>query len=240
MTAQLDALLEVQAHDTKLDQLRHQLATLPARAARDAAVAALAATNAALAAETATRDELARDQKRLDLLACTPDSGACAVILSETSPHWVELSDDFHALADGDFLWSSERSGYRHLYLYRRDGKLVRQITSGDWPVAALAGVDERHRRLFFTASKDDPLGKQVWSVAYDRRAAPRRVTGGDGVWSATFADRGTAFVGTFSNPTTPPQTALYDADGRRLRWIEQQDRRYRITNREELERRAR
>ena len=162
-----------------------------------------------------------RDQKRLDLLACTPDSGACAVILNETSPHWVELSDDFHALADGDFLWSSERSGYRHLYLYRRDGKLVRQITSGDWPVAALAGVDERHRRLFFTASKDDPLGRQVWSVAYDRRAAPRRVTGGDGVWSATFADRGTAFVGTFSNPTTPPQTALYDADGRRLRWIE-------------------
>ncbi|WP_028079473.1 S9 family peptidase [Solimonas soli] len=163
----------------------------------------------------------ARDQKRLDLLACEPETGACAVILSETSPHWVELSKDFQPLADGDFLWSSERSGWRHLYLYHRDGTLVRQITGGDWPVAALLGVDETHQRLFFAASIDDPLGKQIWSVAYERGAEPRRLTDGEGVWTASFAERGNAFVGTYSDPRTPPRTALYDASGRRLRWIE-------------------
>ncbi|MFT4047478.1 MAG: S9 family peptidase [Solimonas sp.] len=162
-----------------------------------------------------------RDQRRLDLLACAPKTGACAVILSETSPHWVELTNDFRPLADGDFLWSSERSGWRHLYLYRRDGTLLRQLTDGDWPVAALLGVDERRRRLFFAASKDDPLGKQIFSVPYGAPGEPRALTRGDGVWTAMFADSGSAFVGTYSDPRTPPQTALYDADGQHLRWIE-------------------
>lgn len=64
--AALEALLEVQAHDTRLDQLDHQLAALPERAARDEAAAALAATEAATAETTEARDELARRQKRID------------------------------------------------------------------------------------------------------------------------------------------------------------------------------
>lgn len=163
-----------------------------------------------------------RDQRRLDLLACAPDSGACRVLLTETSPHWVELNDDFWPLADGDFLWSSERSGFRHLYRYDRDGRLQRQITDGDWPVSALLGVDERRRQAFFLASKDSPLERQVWRVSYARGGAPQALTQGAGTWSASFAGDGRSFVGTYSDPSTPPRTALYDAAGRRLRWIEE------------------
>lgn len=163
-----------------------------------------------------------RDQRRLDLLACEPGDGSCRIILSETSPHWVELTHDFQPLTNGQFIWSSERSGWRHLYLYRRDGTRVRQITEGEWPVTSLLGVDEAHRRLYFSASREDPLGKQIWSVVYDRKTEPKRLSSGEGVWAATFAERGNAFVGTYSDPRTPPQTALYDASGRRLRWIEQ------------------
>jgi predicted nucleic acid-binding Zn-ribbon protein len=64
--AALEALLEVQAHDTRLDQLRHQLENLPAREQRDAATGALADAEASLAARTTARDELAKQQKRVD------------------------------------------------------------------------------------------------------------------------------------------------------------------------------
>lgn len=77
------------------------------------------------------------------------------MILTETSPHWVDVGDDFKPLKDGTFLWSSERSGYLHLYLYAADGKLIRQVTRGDWPVEKIEGVDETAKTVVFAAHKD-------------------------------------------------------------------------------------
>jgi dipeptidyl-peptidase 4 len=165
---------------------------------------------------------LSRDQKRLDLLRCDPHSGACRTILSETSPHWVELSNDFKPLQSGDFLWSSERSGYRHLYLYAGDGTLKRQVTTGDWPVASLEGVDEDKGRAIFHASIETPLESQLYTISYLGADAPRALTSGHGWWDATVANKGGTFVGTYSDPATPPRTGLYAADGTFIRWIEE------------------
>jgi dipeptidyl-peptidase-4 len=162
-----------------------------------------------------------RDQKRLDLLAVDPASGAARVILTETSPNWVELNDDFRPLANGDFLWASERSGYNHLYLYDRDGKLIRQVTDGPWPVGKVQGVDEGKGVVLFTASKDTPIEQQLYEVSYRTPGEPHRLTVGSGWWDVTVAQKGGAFVGTFSDPSTPPRTALYAADGQFVRWIE-------------------
>ncbi len=106
---------------------------------------------------------LTRDQKRLDLLAVDPKTGAGHVILTETSPHWVGLSDDMKPLKDGTFLWSSERDGARHIYLYGRDGALVRQVTRGPWPVASLEGVDEARGVAIFEANKDTPIERRLF-----------------------------------------------------------------------------
>ncbi|MBU0869887.1 MAG: DPP IV N-terminal domain-containing protein, partial [Alphaproteobacteria bacterium] len=82
----------------------------------------------------------ARDQKRLDLLAVDPATGKAKVILSETAKSWINLSDNFHPLSGGDFLWWSEKSGHGHLYRVH-DGKWT-ALTSGDWEVKALVAVD--------------------------------------------------------------------------------------------------
>ena len=76
-----------------------------------------------------------RDQKRLDLLSVDPATGRSRVIVSQRADAWVDLNDDFHVLADGRFIWSNEDSGWRHLYLYDRNGRVVRPITRGVWPV---------------------------------------------------------------------------------------------------------
>jgi dipeptidyl-peptidase 4 len=163
-----------------------------------------------------------RDQRRLDLLVVDPATGASKVILTEESPHWVELTDDFKPLKDGTFLWSSERSGNRHLYLYEADGKLIRQVTSGEWPVDALDGVDEARGVAIFGASKDAPVERRIYEVSYKASAEPKALTSGGGWWTASVATSGKAFAATYQDPKTPPQTAFYKADGSRVRWIEE------------------
>lgn len=165
---------------------------------------------------------LTRDQKRLDVLAVDPATGASHVILTETSPHWVSLSEDLKPLKDGGFLWSSERDGNRHLYLYKGDGKLVRQITHGDWPVAALEGIDEPRKMAIFSASKDTPIERRLYEVSWARPGEPRALTPAGGWWSAEVAKTSGAFAGSYSDPRTPPRTGLYKADGSFVRWIEE------------------
>ena len=164
---------------------------------------------------------LTRDQKRLDILAVNPATGASRVILSETSPHWIETTDDLRPLKTGGFLWSSERSGYRHLYLYAADGTLVRQVTSGDWPVDAVAGVDEATGRVIFSAAKDEPIERRIYAASYRKPGAPTALTSAGGWWSATVAANG-VFVGTYEDPLTPPRTGVYGRDGKFAGWIEE------------------
>lgn len=163
-----------------------------------------------------------RDQRRLDLLAIDPATGKGRVILTETDPHWLDLTDDFRPLTDGSFLWTSERSGHVHIYHYGADGQLIRQVTRGDWPVAQIEGVDEANSTVIFSASKDTPIETRVYAVSYARPAEPKALTSAGGQWGVTVAREGGAFVGTYTDPKTPPQTALYRADGTRVRWIEE------------------
>jgi dipeptidyl-peptidase-4 len=165
---------------------------------------------------------LSRDQKTLDLLAFDVASGAGKTILTDTDAHYIEISDDFRPLEDGSFLWSSEKDGNRHLYRHAADGKLIAQITKGDWPVSALEGVDEARKVAIFAASMDTPLERRIYEVSYAKPAKPKALTSAGGWWTAKVAETGGAFAGTYNDPKTPPQTALYAPDGKRVRWIEE------------------
>ncbi|VTO13085.1 Prolyl tripeptidyl peptidase precursor [Brevundimonas vancanneytii] len=124
---------------------------------------------------------LSRDQKRLDLLSVDPATGASRVIASQTSNAWVNVTHDFKALKDGNFIWSSEESGWRHLYLYNKDGRRLRAITRGDYPVKALDGVNQDTGEVFFTASmrdgKEYPIEQQLFRASYKRTLSPTEVT---------------------------------------------------------------
>jgi len=169
---------------------------------------------------------LSRDQKRLDLLSVDPATGASRVIASQTSKAWVNVTHDFKALKDGNFIWSSEESGWRHLYLYNKDGRRLRAITRGDYPVKALDGVNQETGEVFFTASmrdgKEYPIEQQLFRASYKRTLSPTEVTPRGGWWSASVNNTGTAYVGNYSDVNTPAQSALYSINGQRVRWIEE------------------
>jgi dipeptidyl-peptidase-4 len=161
-----------------------------------------------------------RDQKRLDLLEADPSTGKTRVLLSETSRYWIELNNDFRPLKDGSFIWGSERSGFEHLYLYDHEGKLLRPLTSGDWGVDEVAAVDEDAGRVLFAASKDTPLERQLYAVSLSAPGEPQQLTAGHGWWTISASDNGKVFAGIYSDPTTPPRTGFYSADGKLVRWI--------------------
>lgn len=167
-----------------------------------------------------------RDQKTLDLLSVDPTTGASRVILSQKAQAWVDLNDDFRVLSDGRFIWSNEDSGWRHLYLYDRNGRRLRAITRGDFPVKHLDGVNEQTGDVYFTASMRDgkelPIEQQMFRANLNRTVDPVAVTPGGGWWTVSVNGPATAYVGNYSDPATPTQSALYRIDGTRVRWIEE------------------
>ena len=154
-----------------------------------------------------------RDQRTLELFETTLATGKQRVLVTETSDTWVPLHSGLRFLADGRFLWISERSGFEHLQLHAADGALERVLTSGDWVVDALLGVDETAGLAYIAGTKDSPLEKHVYAVPL-AGGEPRRLSTQPGMHEASFSANASVFVDLWSNPTTPPQTQLFKADG--------------------------
>lgn len=157
-----------------------------------------------------------RDQRKLELVEATLASGAQRVLVTETSGTWVPLHDGLRFLSDGRFLWISERSGFEHLQLHAADGALERALTSGEWVVDALLGVDESAGLAYIAGTRDSPLEKHVYAVPLGG-GEPRRLSAEPGMHEAAFSANAAVFVDLWSNPSTPPQTELFGADGSKL-----------------------
>jgi dipeptidyl-peptidase-4 len=171
-------------------------------------------------AQTLFVQRLSRDQKRLDLLAIDPATGASRPVLSETSGSWINLNDDFRPLNDGSFIWGSERSGFHHLYRWA-NGQL-QQLTRGDWTMTGLVGVDERNHRAFFAGNKDGVLETHVYSIDYLKPGEPQRLTEAGYSNAAEMDKAGTRLLVSRSSPAQPPQVYLADESGKRLAWVEE------------------
>ncbi|MCX2779543.1 S9 family peptidase [Microbulbifer thermotolerans] len=164
-----------------------------------------------------------RSQQKLELRLYDLTSGKTRKLLTETSDTWVNLHDDLHFLKDSDsFIWSSERDGYKHLYLYDLKGKLLRQLTEGDWAVDELSAVDEERALLYFTGRKDTPLERHLYAVDLNGKEGVRRVSRRAGMHGIAFAKDASGYIDKFSSITTPPQVSLHRADGERITWLEE------------------
>jgi dipeptidyl-peptidase 4 len=160
---------------------------------------------------------LNRAQDHLELLFASAATGKSRVILSEKDQYWINISDDLHFLNDGKhFLWSSERTGYRHLYLYNLEGQQLAQLTKGEWEVSEVDTVDEAKGLVYFTAAEKSPLERHLYRVGLDGSGFAR-VTKEDGTHEVSMAPNAAAFMDTYSNSMTPPRQDLFRADATRV-----------------------
>jgi dipeptidyl-peptidase-4 len=167
-------------------------------------------------------ERLSRTQNDLSLLFADATTGKATVVLHEQDKYWINLSDDFRFLADGQrFLWSSERSGYRHLYLYDLSGKQLAQLTSGNWQVESVAGVDEKNGAVYFTSTQAGPIERQFYRVSFSG-GAPVLLTHTKGSHNVELAPGCGHFLDSYSTATTPPRQDLYDSAGSRVAVVEE------------------
>ena len=158
---------------------------------------------------------LNRVQNRLDLLLADPSTGATSLLLREQDPYWVDISDSYRFLHDGKhFLWSSERDGFRHLYLYSNDGKLVHAITRGDWDVTSITGVDEAAKAVYYVSTAQSPLERHLYRIGFDGKHAAR-LTQTPGMHAISMSPTLEFYMDTESSLSSPQQRTLHTKDGK-------------------------
>lgn len=163
---------------------------------------------------------LNRRQNRLDVLLADVSTGASRVILTDSSDTWVDVDDHFRWIDGGRlFLWSSEKDGYNHLYLHRRDGSEVRQLTRGAWGISTPVGVDEDGGWVYFTGHRETPLRTHLYRVPVGGGEV-ERVTREGRSHSVRMNPGATVFLDEESRAGVPPTFALRRGGGRGIRTL--------------------
>ncbi|KAG0593108.1 hypothetical protein KC19_1G305300 [Ceratodon purpureus] len=167
-----------------------------------------------------------RAQTKLKLLRFDPLSGKRTVLLTEENDIWVNLHDCFTPLRKcygalaGGFIWASEKTGFRHLYMHDEFGNCVRALTQGSWMVEQVAGIDEDAGLVYFTGTYDSPLETHLYSVSLDCTqplAEPKRLTQGAGRHIVVLDHQMKKFVDIHDSLDTPPRLLLRSLDTGKL-----------------------
>ncbi|BBM85743.1 S9 family peptidase [Candidatus Uabimicrobium amorphum] len=160
-----------------------------------------------------------REQTWLDFNIAQSGSGKSTTVLRETSSAWVRVNEAPIWLADDQFLWCSDRSGFKHLYLYKTDGKLIKQLTTGEWEIKRVYGYDEKHQRIYFSANKDSSIADHSYYTDI-KSSTIEKLTLFAGNHRVSFSKGFSYFFDYWSNVTTPTQLRLYDNSGKEVKKI--------------------
>ena len=170
-----------------------------------------------------------RHQNELDLWAIdtsllTETSNASSIILTETDAAYVDITDNLTFLKDNSFIWTSERNGYNHLYHYNKKGKLIKQLTKGNWEVTEYYGCDEKNKRIYYQSVENGSINRDIYVVDLDGKNKSRLSTT-TGTNAAAFSADFTYYINTFSSATNPPiYTLNRSSDGQVLKTIKTND----------------
>ena len=167
--------------------------------------------------DTLAIERLSRVQNKLELLFCDSRSGHVHRVLEEQAKTWINFEDNFYPLkTTPEFLWTSESSGFRHIYRYSDKGELLNQATSGDWEVRGIAAINEPKKLIYYASSEAGPLQTQLYSVGFDG-GERKRITPEEGSHLIHANADGSAFIDIFSSFSTPTQAILKKAEGQQV-----------------------
>lgn len=159
-----------------------------------------------------------RHQNELDFILVNGNDGASNVIFTEKDAAYVDVSDDLTFLNNGkQFVWTSEKSGFNHVYLYDLRGKQVRQITKGNWDVTSVYGVDVVNNLLYYQSAEESPLRRSVYVIDLKGRNK-RRLSIKEGTNKAYFSKNFSVFINNYSNANSPSEYTLHLNNGKLAR----------------------
>lgn len=159
-----------------------------------------------------------RLQNKLDLLLANAADGKTNLIMTETSPQYIEVHDHMTFLKDGNsFVWSSDRDGHTHLYVFTFDGMMKYQLTKGDYDVISVYGVDENTDQIYYQSNKEGVTQRHVYSVKLNG-SGEKKLVSRSGNNSANFGTGMKYFINTHSSANTPAFITLHNGTGKEVR----------------------
>jgi dipeptidyl-peptidase-4 len=167
---------------------------------------------------------LNRHQDNLDLLLIDGNSGTPKVVLNEKDKAYVDVTDNLTFLKDNSFIWTSEKNGFNHIYVYDKTGKLKNQVTNGNWEVTNYYGFDEKNQTVFYQSVENGSINRDVYRIGLNGKNKVR-LSQNTGTNSATFSPNFNYFINSFSSATQPTIYTLNDAKtGKELQSIEKNE----------------
>ncbi len=163
---------------------------------------------------------LNRHQDNLDLLFIDAVSGNASVVLNEKDKAYIDVTDNLTFLKDNSFIWTSEKDGYNHIYLYDKKGKLKNQVTQGNWEVTSYYGFDEKTKTVFYQSVEKGSILRDVYKISLNGKKKVR-LSSQTGTNAATFSPDFSLFINSFSSVTVPTFYTLNSAiDGKQVQEI--------------------
>ena len=162
---------------------------------------------------------LNRLQNELEYYHANAATGESKLILKDQSDTYVDLTfiDDLIYLEDGKtFITSSERDGYKHIYQYTVDGKLVKQITSGSWEAETFVGIDQKTKTLYYLSTEKSPMERHLYSVGLNGKGK-KLLSTMDGVNRVNMSNDFKYYINYVSNASTTLNVSLYATKGNKL-----------------------
>lgn len=152
-----------------------------------------------------------RYQNELDLWFINAKKNEAEIVLAETDKAYIDVTFDLTFLEDDSFIWTSEKDGYNHIYHYDKNGKLINQVTKGNWEVTSYYGYDDKTDRIFYQSVENGSINRDVYTIKLNG-TKKQRLTDKTGTNNADFSADFTYFINTFSNASTPYLYTLNDA----------------------------
>ncbi|MFT4612137.1 MAG: dipeptidyl-peptidase-4 [Psychroserpens sp.] len=149
-----------------------------------------------------------RHQNELDLWMINAETLSGNLVLAETDKAYIDVTFNLTFLKDNSFIWTSETNGWNHIYHYDKTGKLINQVTSGDWEVTNYYGYNQKTKRIFYQSTEDGSINRSIYSIGLNGKKK-QRLTKNTGTNSASFSADFTYFINTFSSATNPPEYTL-------------------------------
>lgn len=163
---------------------------------------------------------LNRHQNQLSILL-VDKKGNTKTMLEEKNEYYIDINDYITFIDDKQFIWLSEKDGYKHIYIYNTKGKEVSQLTKGEWDVTEFYGVDKENKKVFYQAAAEKSVNREVYWVSLDG-GTPTKLSTAIGVNNAEFSSTFQYYINHYSNATTPPVHTVYEtAENKEIRVIE-------------------
>jgi dipeptidyl-peptidase 4 len=158
-----------------------------------------------------------RHQNLLEIFLADPATGQSNIMYQETNKYYIDITDHLTFLKNGkEFIISSEKDGYNHVYLFDITGKEITQMTKGSWDVLKITHIDEANRMLYYTSTENGPVNEMLYSVNFDG-SNKKQLFSKEGTYSAEFSKNSKYFILTYSDANTPPVYAIYDSKPKKL-----------------------